>query len=79
MRIYGDLNSGNGLKVKYAADFLGLRYAWAPVDIAIADIARPAYTRLADEGGFDLNARPNVSAWISACEHRLALPARKRG
>lgn len=198
MRIYGDLNSGNCLKVKYAADFLGLRYAWVPVDITkgeaktpaflamndmgqvpvvefddgrflaqssailrhlargssllpadaylqakcdellfweqyshepyvavcrfemvylgkkaamrdpakvergeaaldfmerrlirkrffigddvtIADIALLAYTRLADEGGFDLNARPNVSAWISACEHRLALPARKRG
>lgn len=48
-------------------------------DITIADIALLAYTRLADEGGFDLNARPNISAWISACEQRLALPARMRG
>ena len=26
MRIYGDLNSGNCLKVKYTAEFLGLAY-----------------------------------------------------
>ena len=28
MRIYGDLSSGNCLKVKYTADFLGLDYDW---------------------------------------------------
>lgn len=196
MRIFGDLNSGNCLKVKYAADFLGLNYTWVPVDITkgeaktpaflamndmaqvpvvelddgrflaqsnailrflargssllpadaylqakcdellfweqyshepyvavcrfqmvylgkpaaerdpdkvkrgetaldfmekrlagraffvgddltVADIALLAYTRLADEGGFDLKSRPNISAWIAACEQRLALPARK--
>ncbi|MEQ8585330.1 MAG: glutathione S-transferase family protein [Thalassobaculaceae bacterium] len=33
MRILGDLASGNCLKVKYAADRLGLDYTWEPVDI----------------------------------------------
>lgn len=33
MRIYGDLNSGNCLKVKVTADHLGIPYAWVDVDI----------------------------------------------
>jgi len=33
MRIFGDLNSGNCLKVKYTADHLGLSYDWTDVDI----------------------------------------------
>jgi glutathione S-transferase len=33
MRIYGDLGSGNCLKVKYTADRLGLPYEWIPVDL----------------------------------------------
>lgn len=33
MKIYGDLSSGNCLKVKYTADSLGLPYAWVDVDI----------------------------------------------
>jgi glutathione S-transferase len=33
MRVYGDLGSGNCLKVKYAADRLGLPYQWIPVDL----------------------------------------------
>ncbi|MGF1608921.1 MAG: glutathione S-transferase family protein [Kiloniellales bacterium] len=33
MKIYGDLGSGNCLKVKYLADHLGLGYEWVPVDI----------------------------------------------
>ena len=33
MKIYGDINSGNCLKVKYTADFLGLDYEWISVDI----------------------------------------------
>jgi glutathione S-transferase len=189
MRIYGDLNSGNCLKVKYVADHLGLAYAWVDVDItkgesrtpdflakspmgqvpvveledgrclaqsnaiirylargsallpddaftqakidellfweqyshepyiattryhvvylgraldereawrveraldlmermiagrdwfigdalSIADIALVAYTRLAHEGGFDLQARPGVRRWIARCEGALNL------
>ena len=33
MRVYGDLASGNCLKVKFAADHLGLPYDWIPVDL----------------------------------------------
>lgn len=33
MRVYGDLASGNCLKVKYTADHLGLSYDWIPVDL----------------------------------------------
>lgn len=33
MRVYGDLASGNCLKVKYTADHLGLPYDWIPVDL----------------------------------------------
>lgn len=33
MKIYGDLVSGNCLKVKIVADVLGLSYEWVPVDI----------------------------------------------
>ena len=33
MKIYGDLQSGNCLKVKYTADLLGLSYEWQDIDI----------------------------------------------
>ena len=33
MKIFGDLMSGNCLKVKYTADYLGLAYQWIAVDI----------------------------------------------
>ena len=34
--------------------------------MTIADIALYAYTHVADEGGFDLKAYPNVTAWCEA-------------
>ena len=39
----------------------------------IADIALLAYTRLAPEGGFDLQSRPKLRAWVARCEHGLGL------
>ena len=33
MKIFGDKRSGNCLKVKYTADYLGIRYSWHDVDI----------------------------------------------
>lgn len=45
--------------------------------MTIADISLFGYTRLADEGGFDLSARPNLRAWVSRCENELMLPARQ--
>lgn len=43
--------------------------------LSVADIALLAYTRLAHEGGFDLEARPGVRAWIARAEKALGLPA----
>ncbi len=34
----------------------------------LADLALVAYTRVADEGGFDLGIYPNVQGWISRTE-----------
>ncbi|MCB1739292.1 MAG: glutathione S-transferase C-terminal domain-containing protein, partial [Gammaproteobacteria bacterium] len=43
---------------------------------SIADICVLAYTRLADEGGFDLQSRPELGAWIARCEGELGLNSR---
>ena len=40
---------------------------------SLADVALLAYTRVAHEGGFDLDAYPAVRRWIGACEGRLNL------
>jgi glutathione S-transferase len=41
--------------------------------LTIADIAVVAYTRLADEGGFDLAERPGIRKWITRCEDNLRI------
>ena len=41
--------------------------------ISIADISLLAYTRVANEGGFDLSARSHVGRWITDCESALNL------
>ena len=41
--------------------------------LTIADIALLAYTRVAEEGGFDLGTRPAVGKWIARCEAALKL------
>src|SRR5688572_24425763 len=33
LKIFGDVRSGNCLKVKYTADYLNIPYEWVPVDI----------------------------------------------
>jgi glutathione S-transferase len=43
MKIYGDLGSGNCLKVKYTADHLGLSYDWVPIDILKNESRTPAF------------------------------------
>lgn len=50
MRIFGDLNSGNCLKVTYAADFLGLAYDFVPVDIMKGEARTPAFLAMNDMG-----------------------------
>jgi glutathione S-transferase len=43
MQIYGDLGSGNCLKVKYTADHLGLRYTWVAIDIIAGQARAPEF------------------------------------
>lgn len=40
---------------------------------SVADISLVAYTRAAHEGGFDLNAFPQIRAWVARVEKRLDL------
>jgi glutathione S-transferase len=44
-------------------------------DFTLADIALVAYTRVAHEGGFDLNKFPSVRAWVARVEGVLGLPS----
>lgn len=43
MRIYGDITSGNCLKVKYTADLLGLPYTWVVVSALDGETKRPEF------------------------------------
>jgi glutathione S-transferase len=43
MKIYGDLGSGNCLKVKYTADRLGQPYTWLHVDIMKGETRTPEF------------------------------------
>lgn len=43
MKIFGDLGSGNCLKVKWTADILGIPYTWVPVDIMQGGSRTPTY------------------------------------
>lgn len=44
-------------------------------DLTLADIALVAYTRVAHEGGFDLNKFPAVKAWVARVEGDLGIEA----
>ncbi|MEM7251222.1 MAG: glutathione S-transferase family protein [Pseudomonadota bacterium] len=41
MKVYGDVGSGNCLKVKYVADFLGMNYEWIPIDVLAGGAKSP--------------------------------------
>jgi glutathione S-transferase len=43
--------------------------------LSLADVALVAYTRVADEGGFDLGAYPRVQAWVARVEQGLGIAA----
>jgi glutathione S-transferase len=43
--------------------------------VSLADIALVAYTRMADEGGFDLQAYPAICDWIARVERDLGISA----
>jgi glutathione S-transferase len=50
MKIYGDMISGNCLKVKYTADFLGLPYRWVDVDVVKGETRTPEFLRISAMG-----------------------------
>jgi len=43
MKVYGDLGSGNCLKVKYTADRLGVPYTWVPIDTMKGETRTPEF------------------------------------
>jgi glutathione S-transferase len=50
MKIYGDTNSGNCLKVKWTSDFLGLPYTWIAIDILKQESRTPQFLALNSAG-----------------------------
>jgi glutathione S-transferase len=46
--------------------------------MTLADIALVAYTRVADEGGFDLDEFPNVQRWVARVETDLGIGHAKK-
>ena len=50
MKIYGDLVSGNCLKVKYTADFLGIPYRWEARDIIKGETRTRAFLAINPAG-----------------------------
>ncbi|ABE41131.1 glutathione S-transferase-like [Rhodopseudomonas palustris BisB5] len=50
MRIYGDLNSGNCLKVKWVCDALSRPYQWVAVDTLKGDTRAPEFLALNPAG-----------------------------
>src|SRR5271167_998474 len=50
MKIYGDFNSGNCLKVKWVCDRLALSYSWIPVDILKRESRTTEFLKLNSAG-----------------------------
>jgi glutathione S-transferase len=50
MKIYGDTNSGNCLKVKWVCDRLALPYTWVAVDILKRESRTPQFLKLNSAG-----------------------------
>ena len=50
MKIYGDSKSGNCLKVKWTADFLGRPYAWIETDIMQGESRTPDFLAMNPAG-----------------------------
>ena len=50
MKIYGDLNSGNCLKVKWVSDHLALPYTWVEIDTMKGGSRTPEFLKLNGAG-----------------------------
>jgi glutathione S-transferase len=45
--------------------------------LTVADIALVAYTRVAHEGGFDIDEFPNLRRWVTHVEHDLSIASQE--
>ena len=59
LKIYGDLVSGNCLKVKYTAEFLGLDFDWVDVDILAGESRTDDFLSLNPAGQVPLVVLPD--------------------
>src|ERR1700754_2321303 len=50
MKIYGDTNSGNCLKVKWVSDYLSLPYRWIDIDTMKQQTRTPEFLKLNSAG-----------------------------
>jgi glutathione S-transferase len=50
MRVYGDSISGNCLKIKWCADYLGLPYEWIETGVLTGETRRPAFLAMNPAG-----------------------------
>jgi glutathione S-transferase len=50
MTVYGDLQSGNCLKVKYLADHLGIPYEWIEIDTLKGESRTPEFLAMNPQG-----------------------------
>ena len=50
LRIFGDSISGNCLKVKWTADYLGLAYQWTEIDVLKSETRTPAFLAMNPAG-----------------------------
>jgi glutathione S-transferase len=59
MRIYGDSISGNCLKVKWTADFIGLSYDWIETDVVTGETRTAAFLEMNPAGQVPLVIFPD--------------------
>jgi glutathione S-transferase len=59
MRIYGDSISGNCLKVKWTADFMGLSYDWIETNVLTGETRTAAFLEMNPAGQVPLVILPN--------------------
>lgn len=50
MKVFGDSISGNCLKVKYTADYLGLEYEWQEIDLLAGDTRTDEFLAMSPAG-----------------------------
>jgi glutathione S-transferase len=59
MRIYGDSISGNCLKVKWTADFIGISYDWIETDVLTGETRSAAFLEMNPAGQVPLVILPD--------------------